>query len=211
MLRWVMQLRIYNYNNSCYQPLSAVSHHHTAVYVRTIAAVIQRLFSYYQTHASWYGSCSRFGEISMDFFTTASRLCSTWLPVNKAAESLVLYSSYVPTTEWAGTNVWKCLVKWSERLRMQSCQNEAGRVAVDWLCRMLLAALVICHQQRTEIVAWAYSSTLHFAPCSKLVIIVLLFFTVGGQLRWALCLSGNPPLCVLLPSVFTAVFLYRGE
>ena len=21
------------------------------------------------------------------------------------------------------------------------------------------------------------------------------FFTIGGQLRWALCLSGNPPLC----------------
>ena len=31
---------------------------------------------------------------------------------------------------------------------------------------------------------------------------VLLFFvTMGGQLRWALCLSGNPPLCVLMLSV----------
>ena len=26
-------------------------------------------------------------------------------------------------------------------------------------------------------------------------------YILGGQLRWALCLSGNPPLCVLMLSV----------
>ena len=37
-------------------------------------------------------------------------------------------------------------------------------------------------------------------------------FTMGGQLRWALCLSGNHPLCVLLLSLFSATYLlYCGE
>jgi len=37
------------------------------------------------------------------------------------------------------------------------------------------------------------------------LLLLLSFFTMGGQLRWALCLSGNPPLCVLLVSLFSAI------
>jgi len=29
---------------------------------------------------------------------------------------------------------------------------------------------------------------------------------LGGQLRWALCLSGNPPLCVLMLSIFSQLY-----
>ena len=36
------------------------------------------------------------------------------------------------------------------------------------------------------------------------------FFTMGDQLRWALCLSGNPPLCVLLLALLL-LCLYCGE
>jgi len=43
--------------------------------------------------------------------------------------------------------------------------------------------------------------TLHLALCSKLVLCYCFFVTVGGQLRWALCLSGNPSLCVSMLSV----------
>jgi len=54
--------------------------------------------------------------------------------------------------------------------------------------------------------------TLHLALCSKLVLCYCFFFvTMNSQLRWALCLSGNPPLCVSMLSVFTALLLYRGE
>ena len=53
--------------------------------------------------------------------------------------------------------------------------------------------------------------TLHLALCSKLVLCYCFFVTMGSQLRWALCLSGNLPLCVSMLSVFTALLLYRGE
>ena len=51
--------------------------------------------------------------------------------------------------------------------------------------------------------------TLHFAV--NWFCVIVFFVTIGGQLTWALCLSGNPPLCVLLLSVFTALLFYRGE
>jgi len=41
--------------------------------------------------------------------------------------------------------------------------------------------------------------TLHFAV--NWFCVIVFFVTIGGQLRWALCLSGNPPLCVLMLSV----------
>ena len=34
---------------------------------------------------------------------------------------------------------------------------------------------------------------------------------LGGQLIWALCLSGNPPLCFVIVIVQYCIFLYHGE
>ena len=33
---------------------------------------------------------------------------------------------------------------------------------------------------------------------TALFIIVIIFFAMGDELRWALCLSGNPPLCFVV-------------
>ena len=43
----------------------------------------------------------------------------------------------------------------------------------------------------------AHLCLMHLAPYTALFIIVIIFFAMGGQLRWALCLSGNPPLCLV--------------
>ena len=54
-----------------------------------------------------------------------------------------------------------------------------------------------------------------YAPCTlnyiHWLLLLLSFFTMGGQLRCALCVSGNPPLCVLSLSLFSAIVLYCGE
>ena len=34
---------------------------------------------------------------------------------------------------------------------------------------------------------------------------LLFFVTMGGQLRWAFCLSGNPPLCVVAVIFYSCI------
>jgi len=46
--------------------------------------------------------------------------------------------------------------------------------------------------------------TLLFALCTKLVLCYY-FITKGGQLWWALCLSGSPPLCVVAHSFHSCI------
>ena len=58
---------------------------------------------------------------------------------------------------------------------------------------------------RLSIIQHATTVVLH-VPTLRLILTVnrfcvTVFVTMGGQLRWALCLSGNPPLCVLMLSV----------
>ena len=57
----------------------------------------------------------------------------------------------------------------------------------------------------------AHVCLMHLAPCITLLIIVIIIFTMGGQLRWALCLSGNHTLCfvVVIVQCFIFVILWR--